>query len=326
MSKPRFSMVPAGAVTDVRLSMTDIRVLGIMGTFTNNKGWCFPKQEAIAALLKRSRPVVCAALKRLEDCGYVESEKRKGGANRKRYRVILDQRDDGHDLPDDLFEAERDVCPTDISEPEMSKRDVRPVDMSITQTCLPDKHVLAEMSVPPTIDVGPADMQRELEPLNQTERTRKLPCHLPEDWDPRDDEVAFAEGLNFTRSQFDDAIAEFRVYWHGEAAKRTKASRKPNWDLTFRNSLRTLAVRWRTDRQGKVALRAKSLAASEPDWAAAIASCFANSIWEAAWGPRPHEPGYRGPQELTLSILKQYPSGHPMVAQVRANLELARAA
>lgn len=301
MSKPRFFMGPAGAATDKRLNMTDLRVLCILGTFTNNKGWCFPLQETLAGLLDRSRPVVNASLKRLEDCGYIESKKRKGGANRKLYRVILDVKEDSHDLPDGLFEVEGDVCPTDIStEAEPPKpTDVRPADMSAPRTCLPGKHVSQEVSVPPTGDVGPTDTQRELEPLNQTDKAAKAaparvkPHYLPEAWDPKDDEVRLAESLNFTRQQFDDCLRDFRAYWLGEAERKVKSARKADWDITFRNRIRAVAGYWKTQRQAKSNLSAPVVPLS---WADRLYAFEAFGQWNAEWGPKPGEPGCRVPQ------------------------------
>lgn len=291
MTKARFFMGAAGAATDQRLNMTDLRVLCILGTFTNNKGWCFPKQSTLASLLHRSRPVVNASLRRLEECGYIESKKKKGGANSKLYRVVLDVKEDAHDLPDGLFEVEEDVGPADIHKPKPRAKAVRPTDMSIPQTCLPDKHLSPDMSAQQTPDVGPADTHRELEPSNQTEEpaaaakaARPKPRHLPDDWDPRDEEVRVAESLNFTRAQFDELVNDFRVYWHGEAANKTKASRKADWDSTFRNRIRAVAGWWKTSSQKRSKLTGETTALTDAEKLYAFESM---GRWDASWGPRP---------------------------------------
>lgn len=292
MTKARFFMGAAGAATDQRLNMTDLRVLCILGTFTNNKGWCFPKQSTLADLLHRSRPVVNASLRRLEECGYIESKKKKGGANSKLYRVVLDVKEDAHDLPDGLFEVEEDVSPADMSKTKARPKAVGPTDMSAPQTCLSDKHVSPEMSAPQTPDVSPTDTHRELEPLNHTEEPvaeakapRPKPRYLPEDWDPRDEEVRVAESLNFTRAQFDDLVKDFRVYWHGEAANKTKAARKSDWDATFRNRIRTVASWWKTSAQKPSKLTggsAPTLTREEKLYAFETMG-----RWDPSWGPKP---------------------------------------
>lgn len=326
MSKPRYSTIPAGALTDDRLNMTDIRVLGMLGTFNWNKGWCFPLQDTIADALKRSRPVINASLARLEQCGYVESKKKKGGANRKLYRVVLDQKDDSPDIPDGMFEAEGDVGPTNISKSKPKPRDVRPVDMSAQSTCLPDKHVSEEMSAGQTTDVGPADIQRELAKPNKQKEERAARAtltHLPEDWDPRDEEVRIAESLNFTREQFNDCLKDFRVYWHGEAARKTKASRKADWNLTFRDRLRTVAGWWKTTHQ-KPSKLLKTSVKSAADWTTIMRDWLDNKGWPKDLGVAPDHRDYGGPYAPLEPLLADRPADHPFIAKLLAKVAIAK--
>lgn len=322
MSKPRYTTIPAGALTDEHLNMTDIRVLGILGTYNWHKGWCFPLQDTIAEALNRSRPVVNASLARLEARGYVESKKKKGGANRKLYRVVLDQKDDGNDMPDGMLEAERDVSPANTSK----RKDVRPTDMSTQQTCPSDKQVSREMSAPPTIDVSPADIQRELEIPNEKREAAsaaalaKKPEYLPEDWEPRDDEVKVAEGLNFTKQQFDDCLHDFRTYWLGEAGRKVKAARKLDWDSTFRNNLRTTAGRWKTTFQ-KPSPWTVPVVTIESDWPAALAAWGVDGAWKPSLGPTPDKPGYRGPLEPLRALIAGKDPKHPVIAAIAAKLD-----
>lgn len=62
----------------------------------------------------------------------------------------------------------------------------------------------------------------------------KRACRLPEDWQPRQDEIDLAaqRGVNVKA-----AAEEFRNYWWSRAKDATKL----NWDLTFRNRLIELA-------------------------------------------------------------------------------------
>lgn len=60
------------------------------------------------------------------------------------------------------------------------------------------------------------------------------------------------------------------------------------------------------------------------DWPEVIRTCFTDGVWEPSLGPKPEQAGYRGPVEVTLSILDEYPFDHPIAAKVRANLQPER--
>lgn len=322
MSKPRFFMGPAGAATDERLNMTDLRVLCILGTFTNNKGWCFPKQDKIAELLKRSRPVVCAALKRLEECGYIQIEKIPRTRNLKRYRVILDQKDDALDLPDGLFEVAEDVGPANISPNNAAASKVKPK-LSAQQTCRPDEHIKIDMSAPQTATVGPADTYKELEPKELQKREKRaprVPLHsLPDDWDPRDEEVKLAESLNFTRKQFDQALGEFRQYYLERA--HLKKYWHSNWNMTFSKWVHNQARFWSLDRQKPAPWTASSVSI-EPDWPAILGAWLESGAWKPSLGPTPDKRGYRGPVEPVQALLAGKDPNRPVIAAIIANLGL----
>lgn len=74
MSGPRFSIVPAAAITDTRLDGWGVRVLCLLGRHTNDNGWCHRSQAKMAVELGCSRPLVNRALKDLAACGYVETK------------------------------------------------------------------------------------------------------------------------------------------------------------------------------------------------------------------------------------------------------------
>ena len=72
MSGPRYSIIPAAAVTDWRLPDNAVRVLALVGSYTDRNGWCSVKQDTLAAKLGVSRPLVSKCLKALAECGYIE--------------------------------------------------------------------------------------------------------------------------------------------------------------------------------------------------------------------------------------------------------------
>lgn len=93
MSKRRLSIIPAKAVTDRRLNETCLRVLGQIGTYTDNEGWCYPRQGEIGKALGIGRPAVNRAVAKLAEIGYLEvhpQRRNDGGKAANLYRVILD--------------------------------------------------------------------------------------------------------------------------------------------------------------------------------------------------------------------------------------------
>jgi hypothetical protein len=94
-SGPRYSILPARAVFDKRLTNADKVVLAALGTYTNGEGWCWPSQKELTDKLDIARSTVCAAIKKLSssDIGYLEVAPRttKGrGKVGNQYRVKLD--------------------------------------------------------------------------------------------------------------------------------------------------------------------------------------------------------------------------------------------
>lgn len=109
MSGPRFSIIPALAVTDTRLDGWALRVLALLGRHTNEQGWCTRSQAKMAEELAVSRPLVNRCVRDLVSCGYVETVS-KGRVLKYRVR---------HDLTDaeiaEATEAAVSTCqPADI--------------------------------------------------------------------------------------------------------------------------------------------------------------------------------------------------------------------
>lgn len=93
MSKRRLSIIPARAVADRDLNETCLRVLGQIGTYTDNEGWCYPRQGEIGRELGIGRPAVNRAVAKLAECGYLEvhpQRRKDGGKAANLYRVVLD--------------------------------------------------------------------------------------------------------------------------------------------------------------------------------------------------------------------------------------------
>jgi Helix-turn-helix domain len=94
MSGPRFSIIPAGAVTDTRLEPRDLQVLCLLGRHTDDSGWCSRSQVKMARELKCGRATVQRAIGRLVEAGWLQhrpTTRRDGGDCSHDYRVMLDQ-------------------------------------------------------------------------------------------------------------------------------------------------------------------------------------------------------------------------------------------
>ncbi|MBB3288172.1 MULTISPECIES: helix-turn-helix domain-containing protein [unclassified Rhizobium] len=94
MSNARFSIIPAWIVTDMRLKGSDLKVLCLLGTYTNKEGWCRRSQVKMAEQLGCGRSTVQDSLNRLANIGAVEKRKVDSADGRDSahwYRVILDR-------------------------------------------------------------------------------------------------------------------------------------------------------------------------------------------------------------------------------------------
>jgi predicted transcriptional regulator len=101
VSHPRFSIIPAGAVTDRSLEPRDLQVLCLLGRHTDKAGWCTRSQVRMAQELDCSRGSVQNSLDRLSGAGWIEIKRRdveveQAGKQPSRsyaYRVLLDRDD-----------------------------------------------------------------------------------------------------------------------------------------------------------------------------------------------------------------------------------------
>jgi hypothetical protein len=76
MSNPRFSIIPAGAVTDRSLEPRDLQVLCLLGRHTDQDGWCVRSQVKMAREIDCGRGSVQRSLGRLYEAGWVEKKRR----------------------------------------------------------------------------------------------------------------------------------------------------------------------------------------------------------------------------------------------------------
>lgn len=93
MSRSRFSIIPARAVSDNRLTDTQFRTLCAIGTFTSAEHTCYPKVVTIADVIGKTRETTNRAITKLKEYGYIRTVRQKradGGWRSNKYFVILD--------------------------------------------------------------------------------------------------------------------------------------------------------------------------------------------------------------------------------------------
>lgn len=102
MSNARFSILQARAVKDKRITDAQFRTLAALGMYTDNEGWCFPKQSTIGKDLGKSRQSVNRDIKALKELGYLQVESRfreDGSQTSNLYRLRFDLPSEGGETP-----------------------------------------------------------------------------------------------------------------------------------------------------------------------------------------------------------------------------------
>lgn len=88
----RFSIIPARAFDDTRLSSAPLKLLGLLGTYQNKRsGWCWPSQETLAKRSGQTTRAIRKSLSTLREHGYIEIQ--SIGTNRNsgnRYKILHD--------------------------------------------------------------------------------------------------------------------------------------------------------------------------------------------------------------------------------------------
>lgn len=91
---PRYTIFQADAAFDKRLSDLQVRVLSILGTHTDNNGWCAVNQRKLAEAIGRSRETINRVIRDLCEFGYLTKKEQKTSANGRTislYQVLMDR-------------------------------------------------------------------------------------------------------------------------------------------------------------------------------------------------------------------------------------------
>lgn len=96
MSGYKFSVIPAMAISDARISALALRVFCALASHADKNGECFPSQNRIADVALTTRQTVNRALQCLEELGYIQAHERyrdDGGMSSKHYTINHDIRE-----------------------------------------------------------------------------------------------------------------------------------------------------------------------------------------------------------------------------------------
>lgn len=222
---PRYSIIPAAAVTDTRLQGRDLQVLCLIGRHTDRQGWCRLRQGVAADALKVSRSTVNRSISRLCELGYLEIRQHwrpDGGQGTSSYRVRMDvdhvpegdfvDVDGGLDGDDERAEGAGE--PLDVVG--------TPVANLHTPLCTQDAHPpvhsgCTPLTTPLSNDQKKAQRQKKADGLEGQE-AQDLPQAT--DSDPSDDPKQDDDGSERVAGAGDGALDEER------AAARSAAARK----------------------------------------------------------------------------------------------------
>lgn len=90
----RFSIIPARVYDDPRVTPALLRLLGVLGTYGNKYGYCWPKLATVSERMGNvSKSAISQGLKKLHDFGYLEITPRydqDGGRSTNMYRILFD--------------------------------------------------------------------------------------------------------------------------------------------------------------------------------------------------------------------------------------------
>ena len=141
----RFSVIPARAIDDARLSRGALLVLCALGAYGDKNGWCWPSQGEVARRIRLHRTNVGRHIAELEKLGYLEKRRQtqegKGEVN-SLYRVLFDG-----ELPAE-FDTELQCADTEKCTPPVRSDRTPPVRSDRTRTSHRTSHRTPQGNAP----------------------------------------------------------------------------------------------------------------------------------------------------------------------------------
>ncbi|RMD64885.1 helix-turn-helix domain-containing protein [Candidatus Parcubacteria bacterium] len=166
----RYATIQAVAFRDARLKPRDITVLGCLGIYTDENGYCHPSLATIGRMLGISRQAVQKSVRHLEECGYLTRQERfetYGGYKRQ---------------ATNLYHVNADYVPPESAMRSLEKEDEKEDEVS-TGGCTPPQPVVAppatpEVAPPATPEVAPKNNPDE-QPRLTTQMKKSAPRLSP---------------------------------------------------------------------------------------------------------------------------------------------------
>lgn len=115
-----YGVIPTRAFDDTRMSANLVTVLGVLGTYADRRGRCWPSQTTLARRRGVTRQAISKSLLQLEAFGYIDITRRQGTSV---YRLLFDG-----DLPYefDRWRDEYDQGPSPLDEVDQALDEVQP--------------------------------------------------------------------------------------------------------------------------------------------------------------------------------------------------------
>lgn len=215
----RFSVIPAAAVIDSRLSLRELSVLCAIGIHTDRNGWCYPSSERLGEMLGVSGGMVRQSVAALAKHGYVQIVGRRrddGGQTSNAIRVMMDAQH-----PSDAMRFSLD--PSDPSRTPVSSELTPPVSLEIT----------------PPVSSGLTRKPQVKSPNEQKSIGAEAPSYrgtrISPSWGPSPDLIEFAFGRGFSAESLREEVNRFKDYWIAQPGQK---GLKLDWPATFRNWIR----------------------------------------------------------------------------------------
>ncbi|MER9092229.1 helix-turn-helix domain-containing protein [Mesorhizobium sp. M0700] len=213
-SGPRYSIIPADAVFDNRLSRLALHVLTALGTHSDSNGWCIVKQNTLANEIGSTPGSVQNAVRQLAKLGYLRKRDRfapNGAKLASQYQVAMD-RDPPAEMVDEAAET---ATPTPLPD-----------------GVVPHSHVGRH----PTPTWGHKnDPYLERSSSEDIEKQACLPvraCRLPDNFAP---DVSWATGQGMSPADVSRERERFFDHWRAAPGQRGV---KRDWQATWRNWVR----------------------------------------------------------------------------------------
>lgn len=262
---PRYSITPGRAALDKRLGNAAFRLLGVIGTFGHQGGWCWPSRERLADLLGVTERQVAKLMSELIELGYIERKHIDGRKTFTRVKMDIDSVPDeliendsddrgepeGHPSDDDDQGGEHEIHPSNGAEIRQiaqetsnvvdmagsnrgergvpGEREVHPCPSSSPEGCpsgSPDRVLGKNQNYYlPLLSPSPAEKEK-------TKRRRAGDGErIPDDWQPGEIGEAFARKLGMSDYDLEFESGNFVDYWK---ADDTKKSSKRDWQAAWR--------------------------------------------------------------------------------------------